>query len=397
MEDVTKTKMEEMARALAELEGKFDGLERQRKDDNYTASAEIAALKNDLGAAGATIDELQGRVRQQERTAGTVAVQQGARGIGIKAPTFSDDEGEEWSCFRDAFMGLPAANGWSDLQSKAAIRVSLLGVARTSASGIDDWDNKRFAEIMRELDEIFLPRAASNIAKARFDNAYQGPKETLRSWHSRVQTLHRQGYPNSVEEATKTRKFVTGLRNEAIRQQVLRGDPKTFREALTMAQNEAAVYICDRGATGQNGGSEIAALCNMETGNEPSENDEQKKKLLAAIRNGAQQERACYFCTKPGHLKANCELWLQAKAALGGRGGFRGRGAAGRGRGGFRGRGFPRGRAQRLVAAIQALEESGEDYTEDDFIAALEAEEAFDEGDEDIDPEEKTYIEEDFQ
>lgn len=240
----------------------------------------------------------------------------------LKGQTFEDPETADWKTFRAQVEVLPQANAWTIYQAKTALINALRGPAAAAAVDLPIWPNDvDVAGALDILEEKFLPRAASQIAKSQFDASYQQPKESLMAWHTRVQALHRKAYPGINEESNMIRKFATGIKVSQVCSQVFRADPLTFAEALTSAQNEFGVMVMDRESGGagmrQSRGTpmEIGAIPDMG----PTGNEETKKQIMAILKNQSAggKDFACFFCGDKNHYKSGCSLWQKAKEQLG--------------------------------------------------------------------------------
>lgn len=252
----------------------------------------------------------------------------------IKPPNYTDPDKDDWATFKRQFMELPLANGWSQLQAKAALLNALKGdAAASAASQTDIWNKPTLAECLEDLETMFMPRSSSQIAKAMVDVAYQGAKETLMHWHTRLQVLYRKGYPDSTDQSVLIRRFIVGIRSEKIRNQALRADPMDYRAALLAAQNELAVQQVNKTATTGVSGpmadsgvepmdidaivsrkrGRVAAL--QDSGNE-GDHQEAIEDIIATLNLMKKAENGCWFCGNTKHMKKDCILFKKAKGNI---------------------------------------------------------------------------------
>lgn len=222
-----------------------------------------------------------------------------------KARKFGATAAEDWQNYRRTFARLAVLNSWDDLQAKTILSACMEGAAETLASDLDPTlPNENLRNYMDRFDIVFIPPAASALAKADFDRVVQLPHETEATYHTRLRNLYRRAYPRARDVEALIRKFTMGLRNQAIRDQVLRADPQNYADCLQAAQNERSVQTIRKVATTPFGmDMEIGTIATF------SAIDPELPGIIAAVE---ERTRKCFNCTESGHLVAACPQPLRA-------------------------------------------------------------------------------------
>ena len=199
--------------------------------------------------------------------------------------TFEGKESDDWLTFKDSFSNVAKFQRYTGEEIEWALKSCMKGTAALSVMNINHEDqNMPFAALLTQYEEKFMPPAASDLARARFDEARQNTKEDILQFHNRLRTLWARAYPAEADPNRDLviRKFMMGLRHSRIRDQVQRRRPQTFDAALGAAQDENAVIQ----------GGKTAAVGD---GSEPME-----------INKLDLTKTKCHFCQKMGHIMANC-------------------------------------------------------------------------------------------
>ena len=102
-------------------------------------------------------------------------------------------------------------------------------------------DFQTLHQFLDALESRFVPEAEANLAKVSFERAQQGPDETIQAWHGRLRMLFARAYPGATEEEPLVRRFIVGLQQLTVQQQVMRANPRSYSAALAAAQNEEVV------------------------------------------------------------------------------------------------------------------------------------------------------------
>ena len=178
----------------------------------------------------------------------------GQRDKSFKPPpsylTFALKDDETWAQFRKKFLGHKKLANYNDDIAKTALLLCMKGSALVAVEGINHDDPTEDLEaLMHRYEEKFVPPSASGLAQTRYEQARQGPKEDITNWHSRLHTLFIRAYPQTYangDETSLTRHFMMGCFRQTVRDQVQRGAPVTYNDALVLAQREMAVVDSKR-------------------------------------------------------------------------------------------------------------------------------------------------------
>ncbi len=295
-------------------------------------------------------DQVEARFQALEQALNNANAALAAAGANRRAPSarinaFTNEPGDDWLSFIHHFRSVVQLNGYNDEQQRLALSGAMKGKAALATLDIDVTANiganpPTIETVIPLFRARFLPAAASQLARAKFDQTRQGNTEPILDFHSRLRALYNQAYPDAADQVPLIRRFILGLRRKELRLQAMRVNPGTYAAALEVAQNESSVQSLGR----------VTELGAAPAGDEPME--------IGAVQQPPQQPRGnCHFCGKTGHWKQECELLAKAKRF----GGNQGKGNQGnsRGRPGGRG-GRPAGR-QALIAALEAALQEEED------------------------------------
>ena len=293
---------------------------------------------------------------------------------------FSGQENDDWMSFRGAFCNVARFSNYSNQQAKWALMGCMRGPAFLSVQDLQHDDNATMEQLLDGYEAKFLPAAASDIARARFETAVQGPKEVILQWHGRLQMLYTRAYgnPDPVTRAAQLcRAFARGLRHRRVREHVLRSQPADYAAALNFAQTEQAVLDSGTYIPGS-----VPAFATNIAGQHHGgarSRDTSEPMEIGAMGTGKIQ---CHTCHLFGHMSRDCELMkkLPPGAGAGGAPGgnrFRGRPPAGRGAPAKAGaaktgwtprpktEGDPKARHRRFITAIADVIQDYDDYSEE--------------------------------
>ena len=277
---------------------------------------------------------------------------------------FSNDpsSGESWITYRAHFELIAKLNNWEDKDARRILASHMSGAAAHATLHIPveaTDDSKTLDDLIKNYNEIFLPKASSETARINFDLSKQQPGEPLIQYASKLRCLFLHAYPEqalNMAEGEKNRilirRFIYGLRDPGVQREVFRKEPESFTAALAAALNETSlVEAQNQMRMGLISGDSAVGGAVSLVGN-----SNQQKKMVAYDE--------CRICYKKGHWAKDCPN----KNFQGGRGRgqfqFRGRGSAGRGKG-FRGRGMTGRRPTRhgqIAALGQRMESLIQEY-----------------------------------
>lgn len=258
----------------------------------------------------------------------------GPRAPAVKLPVLEKTDATEYLTWehliRIGVAGLPD----DDAVRRRHIALAVQGAAARATQHISWNDAANVDALLTAYRTVFVTQAASNLALITFEQAEQSEQETVLQWHSRLRVLYLQAYPppdaaavaaaqaagqplpGAEESRTLIQRFVRGLADPVVCQQVWRVNPGNYSAALTAAQNEIAALGMIQHKTGS------VAIRPLRVKEEININ---------AVGTGP----TCWGCGAPGHIQRECR-----SAARGGNRTNRG-GTGRRGRGGGRGPATP--------------------------------------------------------
>ena len=249
------------------------------------------------------------------------------------------------------------------LEGGAARRLSEdMAPASTECQPLD------FAGYVNKLSSIFEPTSDSELARASFQSAKQGPHEDVQSYFVRKRNLFRKAY-STGSEIHFIDAYIASLWHPKVREEVLRTKPSTYSQVYSSSCDAVAFIrrIQGPGAQQQKGLSSVLGFENlghnaaepMELGQvtDPSDSydqgpegaDEWTNEELSYLGSLEEEDDVryweslnqltsggnCWHCDSPSHKRKDCPERLRAarRRDQGARGSFRGFS-----RGGFGGR-----------------------------------------------------------
>jgi hypothetical protein len=196
--------------------------------------------------------------------------------------TFANGEKEDWLSFKESFLNFARFQRYNLEDSKWALKSCMQGNALLAVTGFNHEDAAEdLNALIVRYEAKFLPPQASALARSQYENAKQGAKESLLSYHGRMATLFTRAYPTVAINAQTIRNFTTGLKSVKMREFVFRSNPDTWDGVLAAAQSEQATMDSIKTTTSEDS-MEINALDSR------------------TIR--------CHYCGKLGHVAAECNL-----------------------------------------------------------------------------------------
>ena len=228
--------------------------------------------------------------------------------------TFEGREEDDWLSFRAAFTNAALFSGFSQVQARRALKGCMRSAAFLSIQNIDHEDDDVTAEMLLDQYEAkFVPAAASDLSRAKFETAMQLQAETILAWHGRLQSLfvRAYGHGGAMGEQLLVRAFARGIRLRRVREHVLRSQPENYDNALNAAQTEQAVI--DSGSFIP--GSAPATVGNVAgQRNRGGANHHEPMEIGAMGAAGVQ----CHLCKLFGHYQRECPKKGNVVAPMGG-------------------------------------------------------------------------------
>jgi len=156
---------------------------------------------------------------------------------------FSTGQGTDWRIWRRAFELTAGINLWTDDRARRELVTLIDGNAARMASDLHEESAATLPLLLLEYENRFLPAASSDIARMAFHKAEQAESESLLAWHARARDYFIRAYPQERNWATAhllLERFISGLRELAVKQQTWRMRPANYNAALEHASNELA-------------------------------------------------------------------------------------------------------------------------------------------------------------
>ena len=160
-----------------------------------------------------------------------------------KYPKYYNEEAKDggWLLWRSQFLEAAGINQDDDVLARRQAKLQMSMSAGTLVYDLQPEDFPNLQAFLDALESRFIPEAEANLAKVSFEKALQTTGESIQAFHGRLRMLYRRAYPRSPGEEPLVRRFVVGLRDPKVQEQVIRKDPRTYFAALQAAQNELAV------------------------------------------------------------------------------------------------------------------------------------------------------------
>jgi hypothetical protein len=203
--------------------------------------------------------------------------------------TFENTESDDWLMFRQAFLNHLRYYRCDDEQGRRALLSCMRGLAFRAISALDHEGGLDLQQLLAEYERKFLPPAASDTARMKFETAVQGAKEDILPFHGRLLTLYQRAWPDiPFQPRQLIRAFARALNRRGLRLAILRRDPATYEEALDLALREQA--------------AQVASLAVPGTAPAPGGAGAEEPMEIGALTKDAR----CYNCDRPGHIARDC-------------------------------------------------------------------------------------------
>ena len=240
---------------------------------------------------------------------------------------------------------------WSGTQCKDYLIWSLEDKALDFFTVSIDVERYSFRKIMKKLEKRFGVQELKETSKVKFDQAQQGPEESLEDWADRVMTLAIPAFVDFSDEYRSREaitKFCQGCSDKSAAKHACFERPATMEEALNLVKHHKYISQAIDGKKNGTGTIKINAVRCLRAEDHvpvncvpvnaeqcPSEN--RVEELIATALqqfaerlqiNSARTEQIvdtkkkktiqCFFCKKFGHMKKECKVyqaWLSKRQA----------------------------------------------------------------------------------
>lgn len=304
-----------MATIISELQGEIQTLrtslaeltQRQTTNETQTAaaiSAATAATNATTAAAAAAAASGTNNPSFPGRPARTTPAK-----IGF----FRNLPGENFLAWRSQFNIVALLNQWGETEAKFMAYTYMRDCALEAVQDIKLNQPDTLEQLLDKYQNRFLPSSKSQMLRAQFAVVSQLPNESVQKLHARMRAMYHLAYPNQYgqDETFLIERFISALNKRDVQNFVRRRKPKTYDEALEVANEETGFVLLDD-ATHTPGGiqqptpSDTSFIATLR--NRPSQNSAK----------GPSKDKQCYYCGGTGHFKDRCSLrlkdYLQKKA-----------------------------------------------------------------------------------
>ena len=241
---------------------------------------------------------------------------------------FSSGDAIEWDVFLrnfNCYIQLLAQDS-TEKQKKGLLLCHLSGDAAQKAADFYEYvgdQNKTVDDLVKDLTNVFSPASSGDLAHAIWQNSKQEPTETIETWHTRCKMLYKRAFPDDTPDTSLhlIRHFIEFLHNPEYRPNVMMKQPRSYKDALTRAQEVVAAISVNNprlmreaaaGAAPHDPAikQEVNALTPQ-----PSYPSQRPK---SPVRNAqaAPAQMSCFFCNVPGHVMRDCALLSRARRML---------------------------------------------------------------------------------
>ena len=214
----------------------------------------------------------------------------------VEPATLKVTDVASWKAFPRNFVVTTELNRWNDRTSVLKLQWALREEAAALTEHLNFSASMTIAEALQEVEDLIIHPSASDLAEAIFEKAQRKGEESLQQWHSRLRSLHHRAYPKAVDFKPLHKRFIHGLSNTTMIQQLL-ATPGIrafdYAQILHRAQDIQASISTAREATRVRNSVNALGVSTPE------------KPPVSA--QGSRRPRGpCYNCREFGHLRADC-------------------------------------------------------------------------------------------
>jgi hypothetical protein len=248
------------------------------------------------------------------------------------------DGKQDWRSYFAQFKLLASYNRWTTLEQALHLAKSLQGQARTILADMTPEQMAHLPTLVAAIERRYQPRERTLAHKALFNSRRQGAKEDVSTFGEALRLLALQAFPNLLPAGRECRmidRFLEGLQDTELRKHLYLQHFETFDAVLSAAIEWEALdeAITLGGARKPRMYDRVAAVTEQSSGNKQAEEmlltqmnllAEKLAGLEASLkvqqstgsyqnqnaRSQSTRPKMCYYCSKEGHTKKSCPLFL---------------------------------------------------------------------------------------
>ena len=176
-----------------------------------------------------------------------------------------------------------------------------------------------FEEYEQKMLQVFHPASETMMAKSNFHEYRQSSKQDINQFYSVKKTLFAEGYGVDGDFNIFLSGLIKGLANDVVKRGLRRANPKTFEEAATrlyeVVAAERIAFLDGYGeSTSMDGLTSVTSVLDRNRRVKTDVLDAGEPMDIETIRGqGAgitkkKEQRTCYSCKRPGHIKKDCRF-----------------------------------------------------------------------------------------
>ena len=272
------------------------------KQQNETLQGQVQSLTASQGAARIAVEDLRKRAQKLIQ----------------HQPKYSHENPSKrtWQMFQSERQDFFEGHGITidtigEDYHKRYLMMALQGRAREMIVGIeDDLKAKNYAGMIQQLTEQFAPRQECELLKSQFRARKQGRGEDVITYLSSKEALYRRAYAPSERTITHfMESAIANIYNDRVKEALIikRYDPRNvitdYMQLREFAASSVAMEREMRKAGLPYASTTLDGLQATSLAVTQGEDNEDEKMDINKV-----EDRACYICSKKGHLARDCRL-----------------------------------------------------------------------------------------